>query len=74
MSYKLKDPVKVIVITHQFSIEDSAGKIYILRKWENMDIDEGGYSLLDENKKWVDFIPDEDLEDWISEELGSDLI
>ena len=37
-----------------------------------MDIDEGGYSLLDENKKWVDFISDEDLEDWISEELGSD--
>lgn len=62
----------MIASTHQISIEDNVGKIYILRKWENMDIDEGGYSLLDENKKWVDFISDEDLEDWISEELGSD--
>ena len=72
MSYKLNDPVKVITITHQFSIEDDAGKTYILRKWENMDIDEGGYYLLDENKKWIDFIPDEEMEDWISEELGGD--
>ena len=48
MSYKLNDPVKVISITHQFSIEDATGKIYNLRKWENMDIDEGGYYLLDE--------------------------
>ena len=70
MSYKLKDPVKVIVITHQFSIEDSAGKIYILRKWENMDIDEGGYSLLDENKKWVDFFPDEDTIPCLEIHLG----
>jgi hypothetical protein len=74
MSYKLKDPVKVISITHQFSIEDATGKIYNLRKWENMDIDEGGYYLLDENKKWIDFILDEEMEDWINEELGGDLI
>ena len=52
MSYKLNDSVKVISITHQFSIEDATGKIYSLRKWENMDIDEGGYYLLDENQKY----------------------
>ena len=74
MSYKLKETVKVIAITHQFSIEDDSGKIFILRKWENMDIDEGGYYLLDENKKWIDYIPDEEMEDWIIEELGGDFI
>lgn len=74
MNYKLKDPVKVTSITHQFSIDNGEGKIYNLRKWENMDIDEGGYYLLDENKKWIDFIPDEEMEDWISEELGGEFI
>ena len=74
MSYKLKEAVKVISITHQFSIEDDSGKIYNLRKWENTDIDEGGYYLLDENNKWVDYVPYEEMEDWINEELGGDLI
>ena len=69
MSFTLVESLKVIfqAITQEFSIENNEGKIYKLRKWE--DSNGGGNYIEDENNKWVDFLPDEEMEVWIAEEL-----
>jgi len=75
MSYTVKIPVELISqtqrVTHQFTIVDDGGVEFTLRKWEDSAIDEGGYYIL-KGDKWVDFIPEEEMEDWIDEELGGD--
>jgi hypothetical protein len=69
MSFTIVEPAEVIyeAITHAFSIENDEGRIFKLRKWE--DSNGGGYYIEDENNKWVDFSPDEEMEEYILDEL-----
>jgi len=69
MSFTIVAPAEVIyeAITHEFSIENDEGKIFKLRKWE--DSNGGGYYIQDENNKWVDFFPDEEMEEYILDEV-----
>jgi len=68
MSFTIVEPAEVIYesITHAFSIENDEGKIFKLRKWE--DSNGGGY-YIEENNKWVDFFPDEEMEEYILDKI-----
>ena len=70
MSFKVKEQPKKIydAVTYQFSIEDENGQVYEIRKWEDTKV--GGFYLWkEEENNWVDFYPDEELEDFINEDL-----
>ena len=68
MSFKVKvHPKKVYeAITHEFTLTNDKGEEIQLRKWE--DSNGGGYYIL-ENDRWVEFFPDEDLDDFITYDL-----
>lgn len=68
MSYQVKEKPKKIyeAVTFEFTITNSDGKDYKIRKWE--DSNEGGYYIL-ENDRWVEFQPDEELDDFITYDL-----
>ena len=68
MEYKVKQQPKVVydAITYQFTLTDESGKELLIRKWE--DTKGGGYYIL-EDDRWVEFYPDEDLEDFILNDL-----
>ena len=68
MTYQVKvHPKKVYeAVTHEFTLTDENGKDLMLRKWE--DWNEGGYYIF-ENDRWVDFQPDEELDDFITYDL-----
>ena len=68
MSFKVKvHPKKVYeAVTHEFTLTNKDGKDLILRKWE--DTNGGGYYIF-ENDRWVDFQPDEELDDFITYDL-----
>ena len=68
MSYSVKNKPKKIYesFTYQFTIIDEQGKELEIRKWE--DSNAGGYYIL-EDGGWVDFYPQEDLDDFINEDL-----
>lgn len=70
MSFKVKEQPKKIydAVTYQFSIEDENGQVYEIRKWEDTK-GEGFYLWKEEENNWVDFYPDEELEDFINEDL-----
>ena len=70
MTYKIKEEPKQIyyAVTHQFILIDCEGKEYEIRKWE--DSNEGGYYLLNGENNWIDFIPDEEMEEFINDEMG----
>lgn len=68
--YEVISDAKVIYqsIVHGFTIQDDNGKIYELRKWE--DDNGGGYYIRDGIHNWVDFFPDEEMGEWILEEIN----
>lgn len=70
MGYKVKEEPRQIysAVTHQFVITDDNGKEYEIRKWE--DSKGGGYYLWDGENNWIDFTPDEEMEEFILEEMG----
>lgn len=70
MGYKVKEEPREIyyAVTKQFTITDDNGKEYEIRKWE--DSKGGGYYLWTKENNWIDFIPDEEMEEFINEELG----
>lgn len=69
-NYTIISDAKVIYqsITHEFTIQDGDGKIYELRKWE--DDNGGGFLIKEDVLNWVDFYPDEEMEEWILEEIN----
>ena len=70
MNYQVKQQPKVVydAITYQFTLTDESGKELELRKWE--DTKGGGYYLWNEDTNcWDEFYPDEDLEDFILNDL-----
>ena len=70
MEYKVNKQPKVVydAITYQFTLEDENGKELGIRKWE--DTKGGGYYIWnEESNNWDEFYPDEDLEDFILNDL-----
>ena len=70
MKYQIKVPPKQVyyATTHQFTLTDESGKELEIRKWE--DTKGGGYYIWNEASNcWDDFNPDEELEDFILNEL-----
>ena len=70
MEYKIKQQPKVVydAITYQFTLVDESGNELEIRKWE--DTKGGGYYIWnEENNNWDEFQPDEDLEDFILNDL-----
>jgi len=70
MSYQVKEKPKKIYesVTFEFTITNSDGKDYKIRKWE--DTKGGGFYMFDSsNNEWFDFFPPEDLEDFIDNDL-----
>jgi|688.fasta_scaffold00014_221 hypothetical protein len=68
MTFKVKEhPKKVFeAVTYDFTIIDKNGKELQLRKWE--DSNGGGYFIF-ENEDWLEFHPDEELDDFITYDL-----
>ncbi len=68
MTFKVKEhPKKVFeAVTLDFTIIDKNGKELQLRKWE--DSNGGGYFIF-ENNDWLEFQPDEELDDFITYDL-----
>jgi hypothetical protein len=70
MNYQVKQQPKVVydAITYQFTLTDESGKELEIRKWE--DTKGGGYYIWNEETNgWDEFYPDEDLEDFILNDL-----
>ena len=71
MQYQVKKQPREIyyATTHQFTLVDESGKELEIRKWE--DTKGGGYYIWNqEENNWIDFWPDEDLEDFILNDLN----
>jgi len=68
MSFKVKKhPEKIYeAVTFEFTLEDSEGKVYDLRKWE--DGNGGGYYIKIEDV-WEEYFPSDDLLDFIDYDL-----
>jgi len=65
MIYEIKERPRVIYesITQQLVVIDETGKEYHIRKWE--DSKGSGYYILNEERVWEDFYPNEELEDFL---------
>ena len=68
MTYSVKKQPKKIYesITYEFTIVDEEGKEYEIRKWE--DTNGGGY-YIHENGMWIDYSPNDELDEFINEDL-----
>jgi len=68
MNFKVKrHPEKIYEsVTFEFTVEDSEGKVYDLRKWE--DGNGGGYYIKNEDG-WKEYFPSDDLLDFIDYDL-----
>ena len=64
----IKPKVVYDAITYQFTLQDETGRQLEIRKWE--DSNGGGYYLWNQtSNSWDDFYPDEELEDFILNDL-----
>jgi hypothetical protein len=68
MTFSVKQQPKKVyeAVTFEFTLVDNKGKEYELRKWE--DSNGGGFYIF-ENGEWVDFYPEDELDDFITYDL-----
>lgn len=66
MNYTIKEQPKKIyeAVTYELEVTDDTGKPYRIRKWE--DGNGGGFYILNEENVWVDFYPEEELDEFLN--------